>query len=134
AGQAGVGGWTDGSGAGALFSSPRGIGVDAAGNVYVADTGNDTIRKITPAGVVTTLAGRAWVPGSKDGQGTAARFSGPEGLAVDAAGEVYVADSSNDTIREIAPDGTVSTLAGRAGRDGSARARDAWLASPIRSA
>ncbi len=119
AGTAGVAGSTDGTGAAARFSFPLGIGVDAAGNVYVADSNNDTIRKITPAGVVTTLAGTAGAAGSTDGTGAAARFNTPYGLAVDASGNVYVADKVNDTIRKITPAGVVTTPAGTAGQVGS---------------
>ncbi|MCE9659205.1 MAG: hypothetical protein K8R60_11650 [Burkholderiales bacterium] len=103
-----------------MFNSPLGVAVDAAGNFYVADTSNHTIRKITPAGVVTTLAGLAGSPGSADGTGSAARFNVPRGVAVDGAGNVYVADTSNVTIRKITPAGVVSTLAGLAGTGGSA--------------
>jgi sugar lactone lactonase YvrE len=106
--------------AGTGFNSPIGIGVDSGGNVYVADSGNHTIRKITPAGVVTTLAGTAGSPGSADGTGSAARFSGPAGVCVDSAGNVYVADGNNHTIRKITPAGVVTTLAGTAGGSGSA--------------
>ena len=83
--------------------------------VYVADTNNHTIRKITPAGAVTTLAGLAGASGSADGVGSAARFNSPEGVAVDAAGNVYVADTSSNTIRKITPAGAVTTLAGHGG-------------------
>jgi sugar lactone lactonase YvrE len=108
-------GHADGTGTAATFSSPRGVAVDAAGNVYVADTGNNEIRKITAAGVVTTLAGLFGVGGSwADGLGGAARFNGPIGVAVDVAGNVYVADADNNRIRKITPGGTVSTLAGQA--------------------
>ena len=105
----------DGAGAAARFACPQAIAVDAAGNVYVADTGSGTVRKITPAGIVTTLAGTANVGGSADGTGTAARFSGPTGITADSAGNVYVADTNNATIRKITPAGVVTTLAGAAG-------------------
>ncbi|HTE01422.1 MAG TPA: NHL repeat-containing protein [Mucilaginibacter sp.] len=95
----------------ATFNSPLGVAVDGAGNVYVADYGNDIIRKITPAGVVSTLAGSG-ATGADNGVGTAATFNLPESVAVDAAGNVYVADNGNNLIRKITPDGTVSTLAG----------------------
>jgi sugar lactone lactonase YvrE len=96
------------------------VAVDSAGDLYVADTGNSTIRKITPAGVVTTLAGIAGVTGSTDGTGNTARFSGPLDVAVDRTGTVYVADTDNATIRKITPAGVVTTLAGTAGMTGSA--------------
>ncbi len=120
AGLASSPGSTDGIGSAARFNSPGGVAVDAAGNVYVADTVNHTIRKITPAGVVTTLAGLAGSRGSTDGTGSAARFFQPAGVAVDAAGNVYVADGQNNAIRKITPAGVVSTLAGLAGSVGSA--------------
>jgi len=109
----GTAGSANGTGTAAEFKDPSGIAVDASSNVYVADTGNDTIRKITPAGVVTTLAGSAGRTGSTDG--TSGRFDTPAGVAVDTAGIVYVADTGNDTVREIAPTGAVTTLAGSAG-------------------
>lgn len=120
AGGAGIFGSTNGSGADARFHGPQGIAVDSAGNVFVSDTGNATVRKITPDGTVSTLAGLATNLNSLDGAGAAARFYQPQGLAVDAAGNVYVADSWNHTIRKITPVGVVSTLAGRAGNPGSA--------------
>jgi hypothetical protein len=118
AGAAGQGGSSDGTGSAASFDGPDGVAVDSAGNVYVADYGNDEIRKITPSGVVTTLAGAAGQGGSSNGAGSAARFDYPGGVAVDSAGNVYVADSGNDEIRKITPSGVVTTLAGAAGQQG----------------
>ena len=114
AGMAGSTGSTDGVGTNALFSHPTGVAVDKSNNVYVADLNNSTIRKITPDGTVSTLAGLAGNNGSTDATGSAARFYNPSGLAVDNNGNVYVADSNNETIRKITPTGTVSTLAGLA--------------------
>jgi sugar lactone lactonase YvrE len=120
AGTAGSYGSADASGPLASFKSPGGVATDAAGNVYVADTVNSTIRKITPAGAVSTLAGAPGVLGSADGQGSLASFRNPLGVAVDGAGNVYVADTGNNTIRMITSGGLVSTLAGTAGTLGSA--------------
>jgi sugar lactone lactonase YvrE len=118
AGTSGSSGSTDGIGGTARFNNPSNIAVDAAGNVYVVDSGNQTVRKITPAGVVTTLAGTAGQKGDVDGVGAAARFNQPWGIAVDAAGNVYVADTQNYLIRKITPTGTVTTLAGTRGMRG----------------
>jgi sugar lactone lactonase YvrE len=118
AGKAGSTGRSDGTGADAQFNSPRGITADTAGDVYVADEGSANIRKITPQGVVTTLAGVAAMPGYTDGAGAVARFGSPRGLTVDAAGNVFVADTENNVVRKITPDGTVSTVAGNAGKTG----------------
>jgi len=120
AGAVGFAGSTDGNGTAALFNMPQGIAVDAAGNVYVADTNNSTIRKVASTGVVSTLAGAPGQTGGSDGTGSSARFYNPFGLAVDAAGNVYVADYDNDTVRKVTPAGVVSTLAGSAGVSGSA--------------
>ena len=115
AGTAGAHGSADGTGAAARFYAPRGVAIDSAGNLYVADTAsNSTIRKVTAAGVVTTLAGTAGVLGSADGTGAAARFNGPSGVAVDSADNIYVADSGNNTIRKITPTGITTTIAGTA--------------------
>ena len=79
------------------------MAVDGVGNVYVADKGNRTIRKITPAGVVTTLAGQVGSNGNADGTGRMARFGNPAGVAVDSAGNVYLVDGDNSTIRKGIP-------------------------------
>ena len=109
-----VQGSQDGTGSGAQFKFPTGLAVDSSGIIYVADTDNHTIRKITAGGVVTTFAGAAGASGSADGTGTAARFNSPRGLAVDSTGLLYVADQGNRTIRTITPAGVVTTLAGSA--------------------
>jgi len=119
AGQPGAPGSDDGAASDARFKSPGGIAVDTAGNVYVADTGNNTIRKIARGGPVSTLAGLAGKPGREDGSGSAARFLAPLGIAVDGANNVYVAEFASDIIRKITPEGVVSTLAGSAGNPGS---------------
>ncbi|MDB5101110.1 MAG: repeat containing protein, partial [Cyanobacteria bacterium RYN_339] len=108
----GVGGSADGQGPVAQFASPYGLAIDAAGNLYVADTDNNAIRKVSPTGLVTTLAGSHRKEGATDGQGPAASFNRPMGVAVDATGNLYVADS--DRIRKVSPTGLVSTLAGGA--------------------
>jgi probable HAF family extracellular repeat protein len=113
AGAAGVGGTVDGTGTAAHFYYPAGVAVDSAGTVYVAENGSYTIRKITAGGVVTTLAGSPGQRGTVDGVGTAARFNGPWGIAVDGTGTVFVGDSG--AIRKVAPDGTVTTFVSGAG-------------------
>jgi squalene-hopene/tetraprenyl-beta-curcumene cyclase len=119
AGQAGSPGDADGRGPEARFCMPMGVAVDGAGNVYVADadydgtaTGNCLVRKITPEGIVSTLAGRSGAPGGADGKGPEARFTKCVGIAVTRDGTVYVADTGAHTIRRITPDGIVSTLGG----------------------
>ena len=115
AGLPGNSGTNDGTGSAARFSYPAAVAVDASNNVYVADTSNHSIRKITPAGEVTTLAGTPGTAGTNDGVASVAQFNFPYGLAVNRNGTVYIADSYNDIIRKITPDGLVSTLAGSAG-------------------
>jgi sugar lactone lactonase YvrE len=111
-------GAVNGTGASASFHTPLGVAVDASGYVYVADYQNSLIRKISPAGVVTTFAGNGSV-GSTDGLGTDASFSFPAGVTVDINGNVYVADANGCRIRKITPAGMVSTIAGT-GNPGSA--------------
>ena len=118
AGTAGIPGFADGTGAAARFRQPAGITVDGSDNVYVADTGNDTIRKITPAGVVTTIIGTAGVPGSSDGTGAAASFNSPTGIVIDGSGNLFVADTVNCSIRKITSGGVVTTVAGTVGVPG----------------
>ena len=113
AGTADIPGTSDATGSAARFTSPGGVAVDSSDNVYVADTDNNTIRKITSGGVVTTLAGLAFAQGGdSDGIGTAARFRHPASLAVDGTGNVFVADTNNHTIRMVTSGGVVTTLAG----------------------
>jgi sugar lactone lactonase YvrE len=104
-------GFRDGIGAMAEFNTPSGLAIDAAGSIYVADTGNNAIRRITPYGRVITIAGGG-APGWQDGSGAEARFAGPMGLALDRRG-LLVADAYNDRIRLVTPDGRVTTVAGR---------------------
>ncbi len=111
AGGAGAG-TTDGAGDVALFRGPLGLTHDAAGNVYVADTRNFTIRRIAPDGTVSTLAGLAGVSGLADGTGAAARFSRVNGIAIGPDGDLYVSDYDNARIRRVTPAGVVSTYAG----------------------
>ena len=119
AGQAGTSGSSDGTGA-ARFDTPTGIALAPNGDLYVSDTGNHTIRRVTSAGAVTTFAGMGGQSGFTDAAGTAARFHSPLGLAVAADRTIFVADSGNHLVRAIAPDRTVRTLAGRAETWGTA--------------
>src|SRR5262249_6864968 len=120
AGSPGSIGSTDGVGTAASFNYPTNVATDPAGNVYVADARNNTIRKISPTGSVSTLAGSAGASGSADGVGATASFNFPTGVGTDSSGNVYVADTYNSTVRKIAPQGAVSTLAGAAEVAGSA--------------
>ncbi|MGZ4987721.1 MAG: hypothetical protein ACXWBP_06765 [Limisphaerales bacterium] len=115
AGPAGTSGTNDGTGCVARFNIPHGVATDTTCNVYVADRGNNTIRKITPAGVVTILAGLPQfdsfgdpIGGSADGTGGAARFDGPAGVATDSSGNVYAANSNVNAVRKVTPAGVVT--------------------------
>jgi sugar lactone lactonase YvrE len=123
AGLQGTTGSADGTNGDARFFIPGGIALDSAINLYVADNGNNTVRKVTPAGIVTTIAGLAGTSGLLDGTNNAARFSIPDRIAVDGNGNIYVADYGNSAIRKITPSGTnwvVTTLAGTQGKPGMA--------------
>lgn len=107
----GTAGSINATGTAASFNNPIGVATDASGNVYVADAANNKIRKITPAGVVTTFAGSGTV-GSTDATGNAASFNSPHGVSTDASGNVYVTDNQNNKIRKVSPAGVVTTFAG----------------------
>lgn len=113
-------GYRDGAGMDAWFNAPVSLALDGMGNMFVADTGNSVIRQISPAGMVTTMAGVAGSQGGSDGMGAAARFNHPAGVAMDRAGVLYVADTFNHTIRKVTPAGVVSTWVGLMGVSGSA--------------
>jgi sugar lactone lactonase YvrE len=119
AGRGEVWGAADGVGAAARFNNPLGLALDATGNLFVTDANNFTIRKITPGGEVSTLAGAPGIDGSIDGAGAAARFGKPAELAVDLGGNLYVADASNHAIRKVSPDGFVTTVSGVVRQSGS---------------
>jgi sugar lactone lactonase YvrE len=120
-------GYLDATGTAAQFRRPKDAAVDGAGNVYVVDGGNNRVRKITPAGVVTTLAGNG-EQGTLDGNGTAAKLNTPISLTVDSAGNIYFAEFYGSRIRKITPAGDVSTLAGGGEdyRDGTGTAARFW--------
>jgi sugar lactone lactonase YvrE len=101
-------------------SPPLGLAVDSANNLYVADTASNTIAKVSSAGVLTVLAGTSGKSGSADGTGTSASFYYPSGIALDSLGNLIVVDSGNNTVRKVSPTGVTSTLAGTAGKIGSA--------------
>jgi uncharacterized protein YjdB len=126
-------GAADGAGAAASFNFPTGVAVDVAGNVYVGDQLNHKIRKITAAGVVTTLAGSG-TAGATDATGASASFNTPGGLAVDSAGTVYVADQLNNKVRKVTAAGVVTTLAGSGSRgtiDATGSAASFWLPAAL---
>lgn len=108
----GAQGYKDGSGKDASFYYPTGVAFDNGGNLIVSEEGNDDIRKITPNGVVTTIAGNR-IQGMDNGNGTAATFWNPAGLTVDNTGNIYVADYANNSIRKIDPSNNVTTFAGQ---------------------
>lgn len=133
AGKPGTSGNADGTGNAAQFNSPFATAVDSAGNVYVADSASNTIRKMTLSGstwTVITLAGSPGSPGTADGTGATAQFNMPTGITVDAAGNAYVADSNNFTVRKITPAGAVATLAGTPGQSGYADEGTALFGCP----
>ncbi len=133
AGTAGQAGTADGVGPAARFNRPRGLAIDGNNTLYVADTGSNTIRRITSDGTVTTLAGLGGSSGSNDGTGVAARFNGPWGITVDRAGAIFVADTGNHLIRRLTGSGVVTTIGGAAGSAGTAEgnAANARFSSPI---
>lgn len=112
-------GMADGPGSAARFDTPTGIARDAQGNLYIADRFNNVVRRISPQGVVSTLAGAPGDRGHADGIGAAARFSLLAGIAVDSSGNIYVADYGNAVIRRVTPGGEVTTVAGEPGQSGS---------------
>ena len=112
AGSAGIAGAEDGPAASARFREPRGVAAGPEGSVYVADTGNHTIRRIAPDGTVTTIAGQAGIAGSNDGPAREARLNTPSGIDVNARGELFIADTGNHTIRMLTADGQLVTVAG----------------------
>jgi DNA-binding beta-propeller fold protein YncE len=131
AGSVGNSGGTDGTGSGARFSYPTGVGVGSGGNVYVADFQGNTVRKITSAGAVTTFAGVFGDSGVVDGPVSGAVLNHPYGIAIDSAGDIFMTDNAN-LVREISAAGTVSTLAGQQGVFGSLNGTgaNAWFNSP----
>ena len=122
AGSPGQYGRVDGTGEAARFWYPVGIAVDASGNVYVADSSGQAVRKVTPAGAVSTR-GTPETAGRKLGFGSVDHFHNPLGIALDKDGNVFVADSNNFVIRKIAPDGSVTTVAGQPGTERDDRRR-----------
>jgi trimeric autotransporter adhesin len=112
----------------AQLDRPDGVAVDAAGNLYITDMGNARIRKVSPAGVITTVAGGDWVLGSTIGDGgpaTSARLWRPVGIAVDSAGNLYIADTQHNRIRKVTPAGIITTVAGNGGGNYSGNGRKA---------
>ena len=135
AGNSRAKGSADGIGAAARFGGVGGITIDSRGNLYVADVGNLTIRKITPAGKVTTIAGKTGVTGTADGRGAAARFNWLAGITIDPGGNLYVVDNGASVIRKITSSGMVTTLAAKfaspGGADGSGNVTGLFTPSAI---
>jgi DNA-binding beta-propeller fold protein YncE len=133
AGIAGSPGATDGSVMTAQFNAPRGVAAAPDGSVYVADTGNHTIRRIAVDGTVTTVAGQAGVPGNNDGLATEAHLTNPSGIDINELGEVFIADTGNFVVRKLTIDGRLITIAGTPGVAGYADgpARTARFSGPI---
>lgn len=125
AGRPNISGFADGGPLFAVFDQPSSLTADAAENLYVVDSSNHMIRRITPDGVVSTFAGLNGTPGSADGARLDARFTNPESITIDSTGVLYVADRGNHTIRRISPEGTVTTLAGAPGLPGAVNATGA---------
>jgi len=125
----GTAGSENGVGTAAQFDNPTGVAVDSFGNIYVADTGNHLIRKISPKGDVITLAGSG-TASFADRNGEAAQFNNPTGVAVDSFGNIYVADKNNHRIRKITPEGGVSTFAGRTRGFANGTGREAQFKYP----
>lgn len=131
AGVSGQSGSNDGLALSARFNAPRGVAAAPDGSVYVADTGNHTIRRISVDGVVTTVAGEPGVTGTNDGAPLLAHFDSPSGIDVDAAGNVYIADTGNHTIRVLTTDRRVMTIAGTPRVAGFADGVDAKFNGPV---
>lgn len=132
-GTANTPGSNDGTGTGAQFNYPNGIAIDSYNNIYITDTSNHIIRRITPDGVVSTFAGTTGVSGTDDGNGSAAEFNSPHGITVDSSNNIYIADYGNHTIRKITIDGDVTTIAGTAGTNGHSdnTGTDALFRDPV---
>ena len=112
AGFSGAAGSTNGSASSASFNSPDGVALNSSGTIYVADTGNNRIRRITSTGTLVSAFAGSGVAGTADGSNTTAQFNGPTGIAVDAAGNIYVADTGNNLIRKITSGAVVTTIGG----------------------
>lgn len=132
-GRPGVRGHLDGRGSDALLTAPVYLGIDASDNLYVTDQVHHSLRRITPDGKVSTLAGSAGTPGDADGIGAGARFNKPAGVTADTAGNVYVADTGNAVIRKVSPVGLVTTYAGIRGdrRITDGRTQEATFIGPL---